>query len=218
MSVSAKTVKELRERTGLGMMDCKRALLETNGNIDNAIDWLRKKGMAKSAKLAARIASEGTVSSYIHGGGKIGVLLELNCETDFTARNDLFQNLARDICMHVAAANPRFLDPEEVSADVRAKEEEIARAQALGSGKPERFIERIVTGKLGKFYEENCLLEQKYIKDPGKTVQTLINEMVASIGEKITIRRFVRFQLGEGLVKRQDNFAEEVTKQATVKS
>ncbi len=214
MSVSAKVVKELRERTGLGMMDCKKALQETNGNIDNAIDWLRKKGMAKSAKLATRVASEGTVSSYIHGGGKIGVLLEVNCETDFTARNDQFQSLAKDICMHIAAANPRFLNREEVTEDILGKEREIAREQALASGKPEQFIERIVTGKLDKFYEENCLLEQKYIKEPSKSVQAMIDSLVASIGEKITVRRFVRYQLGEGLAKREDNFAEEVAKQA----
>jgi len=214
MTISAKTVKELRDRTGLGMMDCKKALKETNGNVEEAITWLRKKGMAKSAKLAGRIASEGMVTSYIHGGGKIGVLLELNCETDFTARNDGFQDLAKDIAMHIAAANPRFLDEEEVTDAVLSQEREIARDQALASGKPEAVVDRIVDGKMKKFYEENCLLNQKFVKDPQKSIQEIINERVASIGEKITVRRFTRYQLGEGLEKRQDNFAEEVAKQA----
>ena len=213
MAISAKSVKELRDQTGLGMMDCKKALNETNGNIEEAIVWLRKKGMAKSAKLSTRVASEGTVTSYIHGAGKIGVLLEMNCETDFTGRNDQFQNLAKDIAMHVAAANPRFLSREDVTDAILAKEKEIAREQALASGKPENVVERIAMGKLDKFYEENCLLEQKFVKDTSKTVQSYIGEIVASIGEKITVRRFTRYQLGEGLEKRQDNFAEEVAKQ-----
>ncbi len=214
MTISAKVVKELRDRTGLGMMDCKKALSETNGNIDDAVTWLRKKGMAKSAKLATRIASEGAVASYIHGGGKIGVLLEVNCETDFTARNDGFLALVKDIAMHVAAANPQFLSREDVTADILEKEREIARDQALASGKPEGVIDRIAEGKVKKFYEENCLLEQKFVKENSKSVQDVINEKVASIGEKITVRRFVRYQLGEGLAKREDNFAEEVAKQA----
>ncbi len=217
MSISAKAVKELRDKTGLGMMDCKKALTETNGDMDKAIDWLRKKGMAKSTKLASRIASEGVVTSYIHAGGKIGVLLELNCETDFTARNDSFQNLGREIAMHIAAVNPRFLSRDEVSQEVLDKEIEIARDQALAAGKPEAVVEKIAEGKLRKFYEENCLLEQKWVKDGDKTIQTLVDETVATIGEKMTVRRFTRYQLGEGLEKRQDNFAEEVAAQAAGK-
>lgn len=213
MSISAKAVKELRERTGLGMMDCKKALSETNGNMEEAITWLRKKGLAKSAKVAGRVASEGTVISYIHAGGKIGVLLELNCETDFTARNEEFQALARDIAMHIAAANPKYLGRDEVTEGMLSKEREIARDQALAAGKPEKVVDRIVEGKMEKFYEENCLLEQTFVKDNKKSIQDIINEKVAKIGEKMTVRRFTRYALGEGLEKRQDNFAEEVAKQ-----
>jgi elongation factor Ts len=213
MSISAKLVKELREKTNLGMMDCKKALTETNGDINAAIDWLRKKGMAKSNKLAGRIAAEGTVTSYIHMGGKIGVLLELNCETDFTARNEDFVGLAREIAMHVAAANPKFVAREEVPEDVIAKEREIAMAQIMGEGKPEHIAEKICEGKLRKYYEENCLLEQKFVKDDKKSVQEIIAEKIQAIGEKITVRRFARYQMGEGLEKRVDNFAEEVAKQ-----
>jgi elongation factor Ts len=213
MSISAKDVKELRDRTGLGMMDCKKALKETGGNLDEAVVWLRKKGLAKSAKLSTRIASEGTITSYIHGAGKIGVLLEVNCETDFTGRNENFQNLTKDIAMHIAAANPRYLSREEVTEDVLAQEREIAKEQVIASGKPEHIADKIVEGKLGKFYEENCLLEQKFVKDPKKSIQEIIAQAVLTIGENITVRRFTRYQLGEGLEKRQDNFAEEVAKQ-----
>jgi len=213
MSISASAVKELRDRTGLGMMDCKKALTETNGNIDGAIDWLRKKGMAKSAKLAGRLASEGIVQAYIHGIGKIGVLLELNCETDFTARNENFLALAKDIAMHIAAANPRFVAREEVTQAILDKEREIARVQVIASGKPESIADKIVEGKIGKFFEECCLLEQPYVKDPKKTIQIVINEAVQAIGEKISVRRFTRYQMGEGLEKRDNNFAEEVAKQ-----
>lgn len=213
MSVSAKAVKELRERTGLGMMDCKKALAETNGNMDEAVTLLRKKGMAKSAKVAGRIAAEGVVTSYIHGNGKIGVLLELNCETDFTARNEDFLALANEIAMHIAAANPRFLQREEVTQDVLDKEREIARDQALASGKPEKVVEKIVEGKMSKYYSEHCLMEQPWVKDGSKSITELIADRVATIGEKITVRRFARYQLGEGLEKREENFAEEVAKQ-----
>jgi elongation factor Ts len=213
MSISAKLVKELREKTNLGMMDCKKALTETNGDIDAAVDWLRKKGMAKSNKLAGRIAAEGTVTSYIHMGGKIGVLLELNCETDFTARNDDFVALAREIAMHIAAANPKFVAREEVPEAIIAKEREIAMAQIMAEGKPEHIAEKICEGKLRKYYEENCLLEQKFVKDDKKSVQEMIAEKIQAIGEKITVRRFARYQMGEGLEKRVDNFAEEVAKQ-----
>lgn len=212
MSISAQAVKELRERTGLGMMDCKTALSETNGDMEKAVEWLRKKGMAKSAKVASRIAAEGVVTSYIHSN-RIGVLLELNCETDFTARNDNFNDLARDICMHIAAANPRFVSEETADQSVVAKEREIAIDQAKGTGKPEAMIEKIAEGKVRKFLEENCLLNQKFIKNTEKSVQEILSEKIATIGEKITVRRFVRWEVGEGLEKRQDNFAEEVAKQ-----
>jgi len=214
MSISAKTVKELRDQTGLGMMDCKNALKETDGDVEKAIVWLRKKGLAKSAKLAHRIASEGTVTSYIHAGGKIGVLLELNCETDFTARNDEFQELAKDIAMHIAAASPAFVDREAVPEDVLEKEKDIARAQMKNSGKPDNVIEKIVEGKIERYYKDNCLVDQIWVKDTKKTIKTLVDEKVATIGEKMAIRRFVRYQLGEGLQKRQDDFASEVAKQA----
>ncbi|MCB1042219.1 MAG: translation elongation factor Ts [Acidobacteria bacterium] len=216
MSISAQAVKELRERTGLGMMDCKKALQETNGNMEDAVTWLRKKGLAKSSKLASRIASEGAVTSYIHGAGKIGVLLEVNCETDFTARNDDFQQLAKDIAMHIAAANPAYLSREDVPGDIVEKEREIARDQLKNSGKPAQIIEKITDGKIDKFYSDVCLLEQSFVKDNNKTIQELVNDNVAKIGEKITIRRFVRYALGEGLEKRSDNFAEEVAKQVGV--
>ncbi len=214
MSVSAKVVKELRDRTGLGMMDCKKALAANDCDMEKAIEWLRKKGMAKSGKLASRIAAEGTVTAYVHGGGKIGVLVELNCETDFTARNDQFQQLARDVAMHIAAINPRFLSRDKVPQDVLDKEREIAREHARSSGKPEQVIDKIAEGKLKKFFEENCLLDQKFVKDPHKTIQAIINEKVAAIGEKITVRRYARYHVGEGLEKRKDNFAEEVAMQA----
>lgn len=213
MSISAKAVKELRDRTGLGMMDCKKALKETDGNLDAAVEWLRKKGMAKSAKLASRIASEGTVTSYIHGAGKIGVLLEVNCETDFTARNENFLNLTKDIAMHIAAANPRFLSRDDVTQAILDKEREIAREQVIASGKPEKIADQIVEGKMGKFFEETCLMEQKFVKDPKKSITEMITAATQSIGEKITVRRYARYEMGEGLEKREDNFAEEVAKQ-----
>lgn len=213
MAISASAVKELRERTGLGMMDCKKALEETNGNFDEAVDWLRKKGMTKSNKLQSRIASEGTVHAYVHAGGKIGVLVEVNCETDFTARNEGFLDLTKDIAMHIAAANPLYLTSDEIPANIIEKEREIAREQMANSGKPEQVIEKIIDGKIAKYYEENCLLEQGFVKEPSKKVKDMVNEKVATIGEKITIRRFTRYALGEGLEKRVDNFAEEVAKQ-----
>jgi len=213
MSITAKAVKELRDRTGLGMMDCKKALKESGGDMESAVDWLRKKGLAKSSKLASRVAAEGTVTSYIHGGGKIGVLLEINCETDFTAKNDDFQTLAKDIAMHIAATNPAYLDRDEVPADTVQREREIAKDQMAGSGKPEHILDKIIDGKMEKFFQENCLLEQAFVKDTDKSINDLINASVATIGEKIKVRRFARYQLGEGLQKRQDNFAEEVAKQ-----
>ena len=213
MSFTAQDVKTLRERTGCGMMDCKTALTETNGDMDKAVDYLREKGMAKAAKKAGRIAAEGIVDSYIHMGGKIGVLLELNCETDFVARGDQFKNLAHDICLHIAAANPQYLTAEEVPADVIEKEKAILKAQALEEGKPEAIVERMVEGRIKSFYDDNCLLNQKFVKDPSKTINQLVIEATATIGEKISVRRFVRFEMGEGLQKKSENLADEVAAQ-----
>ncbi len=208
--ISAALVKELRERTGAGMMDCKKALSEVNGDIDKAVDYLREKGLAAAAKKAGRIAAEGLVESYIHGAGRIGVLLEINCETDFVAKTEDFKALARDIAMQVAASKPEFVRREEVPEEIIVKEKEILAAQAANEGKPEKIIQKMVEGRIEKYYKEVCLLEQPYIKDPDMTVQQLITEKIAKIGENISVRRFVRFELGEGLQKRQDDFAAEV--------
>jgi elongation factor Ts len=197
MEIPAKLVKELRERTGAGFSDCRAALVEANGIIEKAIEILRKKGQAAAAKKAQREASEGLVGSYIHAGGKIGVLVELNCESDFVARTEAFQRLSHDIAMHIAALDPRYVRREEVTAEMLEKEREIYRAQALGTGKPEQIVEKIVTGKMEKFYEENCLYEQHYIKDESLTIQEMINQAIANLGENISIRRFVRFKVGE---------------------
>ena len=213
MSFTAQDVKTLRERTGCGMMDCKNALTETNGDMEKAIDYLREKGMAKAAKKAGRIAAEGIVDSYIHMGGKIGVLLELNCETDFVARGDQFRALAHDICLHIAAANPQYLKVEDVPADVIEKEKEILKAQALEEGKPAAIVDRMVEGRIKSFYDDNCLLNQKFVKDPSKTIGQLVIEATAQIGEKIDIRRFVRYEMGEGLQKKSENLADEVAAQ-----
>ncbi len=213
MSFTVQDVKTLRERTGCGMMDCKTALTETNGDMDKAVDYLREKGMAKAAKKAGRIAAEGIVDSYIHMGGKIGVLLELNCETDFVARGDQFKNLAHDICLHIAAANPQYLTAEEVPADVLEKEKAILKAQALEEGKPAAIVERMVEGRIKSFYDDNCLMNQKFVKDPSKTINQLVVEATATIGEKISVRRFVRFEMGEGLQKKSENLADEVAAQ-----
>ena len=214
MEVTSAMVKELRERTGAGMMDCKKALVENNGDMEKAIEFLREKGLAAAAKKAGRIAAEGLVDSYIHMGGKIGVLVEVNCETDFVAKTDQFKALVHDVAMHIAAANPQFLKREEVPTEDLEKEKEILRVQALNEGKPEKIVERMVEGRIEKYYKEVCLLEQPFVKDPDKTIKDLIAEATASIGEKIDIRRFVRFERGEGIQKREDNFAEEVMKQA----
>ena len=213
MSFTALDVKTLRERTGCGMMDCKNALTETNGDMEKAIDFLREKGMAKAAKKAGRIAAEGIVDSYIHMGGKIGVLVELNCETDFVARGDQFRALAHDICLHVAAANPQYLRSEDVPAEVLEKEKAILRAQALEEGKPANIVDRMVEGRIKSFYDDNCLLNQKFVKDPSKTIAQLVIEATATIGEKIDIRRFVRYEMGEGLQKKSENLADEVAAQ-----
>jgi elongation factor Ts len=195
--IPAHLVKELRERTGAGFSDCRAALIETGGNIEKAIDVLRKKGQAAAAKKAQREATEGLVGHYIHAGGKIGVIVEVNCESDFVARTEAFQQLCHDLAMHIAAVDPRYLRREEVTSDMLDKEREIYRAQALASGKPEAIVERIVTGKMEKFYEENCLYEQHYIKDESVTIGEMINNAIAKLGENISVRRFVRFKVGE---------------------
>ncbi|MGI5911178.1 MAG: translation elongation factor Ts [Syntrophomonadaceae bacterium] len=211
--VTAEMVKELRERTGVGMMDCKKALVAANGDIEKAIDELRTKGLAKAAKKAGRVASEGVVTSYIHGGGRIGVLVEVNCETDFVGKTAEFKQLAYDIAMQIAASNPEYVRREEVPESVILHEKEVLKAQALEEGKPEKVIEKMVEGRLDKFYKERCLLEQPFIKDPDKTVEALIHENIAKIGENINIRRFVRYELGEGIEKEQSDFAAEVMSQ-----
>jgi elongation factor Ts len=214
MAVSASAVKELREKTGAGMLDCKKALEEANGDLTKASEILREKGLAAAANKAGRIATEGVVESYIHGGGRIGVLVEINCETDFVAKTDQFREFARDIAMQIAAANPKYVSREEVSQEELDKEREILKAQALNEGKPANIVEKMVEGRLGKYYEEYCLLEQSFIKDPDKTIATLLKEKISTIGENISIRRFVRYELGEGLEKKADNFVEEVMSQA----
>lgn len=213
--VKASDVKGLRERTGAGMMDCKNALAAANGNIDEAIKVLREKGLAFAAKKEGRIAAEGVVESYIHMGGKIGVLLEINCETDFVARTPAFKTFVNDIAMHIAAANPKFLDSSEVSGEEIAKEKEILMVQAKNEGKPDNIAEKMVEGRIKKYYKEVCLLEQPFVKDTDKAIKDVVTEKIAEIGEKITIRRFVRYEMGEGLKKREDDFAEEVMKQVS---
>ncbi|MFL1673963.1 translation elongation factor Ts [Paenibacillus dendritiformis] len=217
MAVSASAVKELREKTGAGMLDCKKALEEANGDLEKAAELLREKGLAAAAKKAGRVATEGVVESYIHAGGRIGVLVEINCETDFVAKTDQFKEFARDIAMQIAAASPKFVRREEVPQEEIEKEKEILKAQALNEGKPEKIIEKMVEGRINKYFEEFCLLEQSFIKDPDKTIETLLNEKIAAIGENISIRRFVRYELGEGLEKKEDNFVEEVMAQANLK-
>ncbi|MBW1781028.1 MAG: translation elongation factor Ts [Deltaproteobacteria bacterium] len=197
MTISTSTIKELREKTGVGIMDCKTALSECNGDIDKAIDYLRKKGIATAKKRGGRVTSQGQVQSYIHAGGKIGVLVEANCETDFTGKTDDFTDFVKDIAMQVAATSPVAVDRENVPGDVLEKEKEIYASQAKASGKPEKVIEKITEGKLNKFFSEACLLEQPFVKNPDITVQDLLNELIAKTGENIVIRRFVRFQLGE---------------------
>lgn len=198
MATSAELVRELREKTGAGMMECKKALTETQNDMDKAITYLRERGLALAAKKVGRAANEGRIHSYIHSNCKIGVMVEVNCETDFVARTDDFQTLCTDLSMHVAAANPRYLDKEQVPAGDVEKEKDIFRAQLEGSGKPAQVIEKIVEGKIGKFYEESCLLQQKFVKDPDFTIEAIVKAAIAKLGENISIRRFARFQLGEG--------------------
>ena len=208
-------VMRLREQTGVGMMDCKKALTEADGNFDAAVKILREKGMASAAKKAGRIASEGIVESYIHGGGRIGVLIEVNCETDFVARSDDFKALVHDLCMQIAAAKPEVVSAADVDPAKIAAEREILTAQAMNEPKPKpaAVIEKMVEGRIKKYFKEVCLMEQEYVKDPSKTIATLINETVAKIGEKISVRRFVRYEVGEGLEKRENNFAQEIMEQ-----
>ncbi|NLV76112.1 MAG: translation elongation factor Ts [Tissierellia bacterium] len=215
MSISAAQVKELRERTGAGMLDCKNALVETDGDIEKAIDLLREKGLSAAAKKSGRIAAEGLVDAYIHGG-RIGVLIEVNSETDFVAKTDEFKDFVRDMAMQVAASNPKYVSREDVPKEEVEKEKEILIQQALNEGKPEHIAEKIVEGRLEKFYEQICLLDQPFIREPSIKVQDLLNEKIAKIGENIKIRRFVRYEVGEGLEKRDENFADEVAKQMNV--
>ena len=211
--VTSAMVKDLREKTGVGMMDCKKALLESGGDVEKAITWLREKGLATAGKKAGRSATEGAVGSYIHLGGKIGVLVEINCETDFTARNEKFQALVKDIAMQIAWSNPRWLRREDVPENVLAEEKSIHRAQLLEQGKPEAMLEKIIPGKLEKFFKDNCLLEQAFFRDPDgkRSVQDEINAAVAVIGENIQVRRYTRYALGEGLTKETKDFASEVS-------
>ena len=213
MQVTAQMVKELRERTGAGMMDCKGALTETQGDMEKAVDLLRTKGLAAAAKKAGRVAAEGIVASYIHAGGKIGVLVEVNCETDFVAKTEEFQQLVRDIAMHIAAAEPRYVRREEVTPELLERERAIFREQAAASGKPPKVLDKIVEGKMEKFYSEACLLEQSFVKNPDQTIGELVTEAVARIGENIQVRRFERYRLGEGIEKREADFAAEVMAQ-----
>ena len=212
MFTNADIVK-LRKRTNAGMMDCKAALTACEGDLDKATEWLREKGIAKAAKKADRIAAEGLVYSYIHMGGKIGVLVEINSETDFVARSEQFVNLCKDVAMHIAAANPLYLNREEVPAEALEHEKEILTQQALNEGKPANIVDKMVEGRVKKYYAEVCLMEQPFVKDPDKTITDLVNEAVLTIGEKINIRRFVRYEMGEGLEKRKDDLAAEVAAQ-----
>ena len=213
MVVSTEDIKLLRERTGAGIMDCKNALIKAENNIDKAVEILREAGIAKAAKKANRIAAEGLVYSYIHMGGKIGVLLEVNCETDFVAKSEPFVELVKDIALQIAASNPEVVSREQVPTERIEKEKEILRVQAQNEGKPAQVVERMLEGRLNKFFQEICLMEQSFIKNPDVTIQELVNNAIAKIGEKITVRRFVRYEMGEGLEKRNDNFAEEVMSQ-----
>lgn len=213
MDITVEMIKELREKSGSGMMDCKKALTEANCDMEKAIVWLREKGIASADKKSSRIAAEGIVDAYIHASGRIGVLIEVNIETDFAAKNENFRKMTRDIAMQIAAMSPRWVSKADVPAEEIEKEREIVRNTALNEGKPEKIVDKIVEGRMSKYFEENCLLEQTYVKDDSKTISTLVKEMIAAIGENITIRRFVRYEMGEGLQKKEENFAEEVMKQ-----
>lgn len=212
MKISASLVKELREKSGAGMLDCKNALVETNGDVEKAIDYLREKGLASAAKKSGRIASEGLVDSYIHGG-RIGVIIEVNSETDFVAKTDEFKEFVKDMAMQVAASNPKYVSREEVPEEEVAREREVLVQQALNEGKPEAIANKMVEGRIEKFYEQICLLDQNFIKDPSLKVKDLLASKISKIGENLKIRRFARFEVGEGLEKREENFADEVAKQ-----
>ena len=216
MSISAQVVKELRERTGAGFMDCKKALVECEGDLTAASEYLQKKQLASAGKKASRIAAEGLVGSYIHAGGRIGVLLEVNCETDFVARNEDFQAFVKDVSMHIAAMNPLVVRPDELPSDLISKQKEIFLGQAANEGKPEHIAEKIVEGRLKKWYREVSLVEQAFVKDTDKSVAEMETELTVKIGEKISIRRFVRFEVGEGIAKRDDDFATEVARAASL--
>jgi len=218
MEVTASSIKDLRERTGAGMADCKKALTEVGGDMDKAIDYLRAKGLAKAAKKAGREATEGAVTSYIHGGGRIGVLVEVNCETDFVARNEDFVGFTKDVAMQIAAMAPQFVRKEEIPADAVEHEKSVLVAKAKedpkNANKPEQVLAKITEGQVSKWMKDICLLDQPFVKNPDKTIEQLQQELIAKIGENIKIRRFVRFELGEGLEKKKDDFAAEVAKQA----
>jgi elongation factor Ts len=217
MEISAQVVKELREQTGAGVMDCKKALQESNGNFEAAKELLQKKSKAIAMKKASRVASEGAVHAYIHGNGKLGVLVEVNCETDFAAKNEDFRTFVKDLAMQVAALNPQYLNRDEVPPEVLTKQKEIFASQVQETGKPEAIIPKIVEGKIAKWYTEACLLDQPFVKDDKKNISALLTALIGKIGENITIRRFVRWQLGEGIEKRKDDFAAEVAAQAGLK-
>ena len=208
--ITAAMVKELREKTGAGMMDCKKALANSDGSMEKAIDLLREKGLAAAAKKAGRVASEGIVDSYIHGGGRVGVLVEVNCETDFVARNEDFRAFVHDVALQIAALKPQYVSKDEVPAEMLEHERQILRTQAMNEGKPAHIVEKMVEGRLEKFYKEVCLLEQPFVKDQDTTLGKIQSELMAKIGEKIAVRRFVRYEMGEGLEKRSDDFAAEV--------
>ncbi len=212
MQVTATMVKELREATGAGMMDCKKALQENDGNIEASVKYLREKGIAKAGKKASRIAAEGVVYSYIHGS-RIGAMVEINIETDFAAKSEPFLEFAKDIAMQIAATNPKYVSREQVPAEEIEAEKEVLKNQALNEGKPEKVVEKMVEGRINKYYKEICLLEQEFVKDTDKTIQDVLTEKIATIGENISIRRFARFEVGEGIEKKEENFAEEVAKQ-----
>ncbi len=215
MEITASMVKELREKTGVGMMDCRNALKECDGNIEKAIDYLREKGLSKVAKKSSRIAAEGIVESYIHGG-RIGVLVEVNTETDFAAKNEAFKAFVKDLAMQIAASNPLYVTKEDVPAEVINHEREVLTQQAVNEGKPENIAHKMVDGRIEKYYKEVCLMDQPFIKDPDKSVQDLLNDLITQIGENIKVRRFTRYEVGEGLEKREENFADEVAKQMNV--
>lgn len=210
MEITSAMVKELRDRTQAGMMDCKKALVASNGDMEKSVEYLREKGLAATNKKSGRVAAEGMVDSYIHMGGKIGVLVEVNCETDFVAKTDIFKNLCHDVALQIAASNPLFIRKEEVPQENLDKEREILRQQALNEGKPEKIVDRMVEGRIEKYYKEVCLLEQPFVKNPDITVQDLLNEATLASGEKVTVRRFVRYERGQGIEKKQSDLAAEI--------